>query len=48
MTEARSVCPACGGALGAPVSGGVHCYVECQACGERFDLKDPRIDPSTL
>ena len=26
-----------------PLSGDVHCYVECSACGERFDLKDPRI-----
>ncbi len=36
-------CPECGGALGEPVSADVHCYVECTACGARFDLKDGRI-----
>ncbi len=36
-------CPECGGTLGAPVSGAVHCYVDCTACGERFELDDPRF-----
>ncbi len=38
-----SPCPECGGTLSEPVSGDVHCYVECMRCGVRFDLKDPRI-----
>jgi len=37
-------CPDCGGALSEPISGDVHCYVECADCGHRFDLKDPRVD----
>ncbi len=37
-------CPDCGGRLGEPVSGDVHCYVECLRCGTRFDLNDPRIE----
>ncbi len=41
--NAPSPCPECGGRLGEPVSGDVHCYVECGRCGTRFDLKDPRI-----
>jgi uncharacterized protein (DUF983 family) len=41
-----SSCPACGGRLTEPISGDVHCYVECTVCGERFDLKDPRIEVS--
>jgi len=36
-------CPACGGRLGPPVSGDVHCFVTCDACGERFELDDPRL-----
>lgn len=40
----HGTCPECGGRLSEPVSGDVHCYVECTACGERFDPKDPRID----
>jgi hypothetical protein len=40
----RAPCPDCGGRLTDPISGDVHCYVECTACGRRFDLKDPRID----
>jgi len=40
----KSPCPNCGGRLGEPISGDVHCYVECTACGERFDLKDPRVE----
>ncbi len=39
-----SPCPECGGPLSEPISGDVHCYVECTHCGARFDLKDPRID----
>ena len=38
-------CPDCHGALSPPVSGDVHCYVECLACGHRFDLNDPRVSP---
>lgn len=36
-------CPSCGGRLGPPVSGDVHCYVDCAECGERFPLDDPRL-----
>jgi hypothetical protein len=43
-TSRSSACPICGGRLSEPISGDVHCYVECTACGERFDLKDPRIE----
>ncbi len=39
-------CPECGGRLSEPVSGDVHCVVICLNCGERFDLKDPAIDPA--
>ncbi|MGA9839062.1 MAG: hypothetical protein WBE40_07960 [Thermoplasmata archaeon] len=38
-----AACPRCGGALGPPVSGNVHCYVECGACGARFELDDPDL-----
>lgn len=38
------VCPDCGGRLSEPVSGAVHCYVECADCGARFDPKDGRIE----
>lgn len=38
-------CPACGGSLGEPISGDVHCYVECARCGLRFELDDPRLVP---
>jgi hypothetical protein len=40
-------CPACGGALGPPVSGDVHCYVVCTRCGARFELDDPALGDST-
>ena len=46
MTETPRPCPNCGGRLSEPISGDVHCYLECTACGERFDLKDPRIAPA--
>jgi DNA-directed RNA polymerase subunit RPC12/RpoP len=43
-SEARpGRCPECDGKLSDPISGGVQCYIECQRCGERFDVKDPRI-----
>jgi len=42
--RAPGKCPECGGQLGEPVSGDVHCYVECEGCGQRYDLKDARID----
>ncbi|MGP8077317.1 MAG: hypothetical protein ACLQC7_07425 [Thermoplasmata archaeon] len=39
-------CPLCGGTLGPPFSGDVHCFVECGSCEERFELDDPRLaDP---
>jgi hypothetical protein len=37
-------CPDCDGPLSEPISGDVHCYLQCLQCGHRFDLKDPRID----
>ncbi len=36
-------CPLCGGRLTEPVSGDVHCYVDCEDCAERFELDDPRL-----
>jgi len=36
-------CPACGGSLGEPTSGSVHCYRKCSNCGEEFQLDDPRL-----
>jgi len=42
-TGAPGRCPECGGRLGEPVSGDVHCYVECEDCSTRFELKDPRL-----
>lgn len=42
-TPVERTCPDCGGRLGEPVSGDVHCYVECVRCRARFDLNDPRI-----
>jgi hypothetical protein len=36
-------CPSCGGRLGDPVSGDLHCYVECGACHSRFGLDDPQL-----
>ncbi len=39
----RRICPRCGGRLGEPVSGDVHCYVECTECGARFELDDPAL-----
>jgi hypothetical protein len=36
-------CPVCGGRLGEPVSGDVHCYVECTQCRRRFELDDPDL-----
>ncbi|MGC2359118.1 MAG: hypothetical protein WA691_02285 [Thermoplasmata archaeon] len=40
-------CPSCGGRLSAPVSGDVHCYVECTECRTRFELDDPELsDPA--
>ncbi len=42
----RPDCPNCGGRLGPPVSGEVHCYVECTRCRTRFELDDPELsDP---
>jgi hypothetical protein len=40
---APSKCPECGGELSEPISGDVHCYVECRRCHARFELSDPRI-----
>lgn len=42
--ESTDSCPECGGPLGEPVSGDVHCYRECEKCGERFDPRDPRLN----
>jgi transcription elongation factor Elf1 len=39
-------CPRCGGSLSEPISGEVHCYVECGACGHRFELDDPELTAS--
>jgi uncharacterized protein (DUF983 family) len=39
----RAVCPVCGGALSEPISGAVHCYRQCEACGEEYQLDDPRL-----
>ena len=39
-------CPTCGGALSPPVSGDVHCYVECTQCHARFELDDPALAPA--
>jgi len=36
-------CPECRGRLSEPVSGPVHCYRECERCGARFQLDDPRL-----
>ena len=38
-----TACPACGGALSPPISGAVHCYVECTVCHARFELDDPEL-----
>jgi hypothetical protein len=43
VSPSPGVCPDCGGRLSEPISGEVHCYVECRSCGNRFDLKDGRI-----
>jgi hypothetical protein len=36
-------CPECHGTLSEPVSGDLHCYVYCLACGAEFTLDDPRL-----
>ena len=36
-------CPRCGEQLSEPISGDVHCYVECSRCGARFELDDPEL-----
>ncbi|HXW67930.1 MAG TPA: hypothetical protein VEL82_08675 [Thermoplasmata archaeon] len=42
-TAYRERCPDCGGRLGPPVSGDVHCTVTCTVCGAEFELDDPAI-----
>ncbi len=42
-TGRSSTCPRCGYPLGPPVSGDVHCYVECTQCRSRFELDDPEL-----
>jgi DNA-directed RNA polymerase subunit RPC12/RpoP len=42
----RADCPRCGGRLSEPISGDLHCYVECSRCGEKFELDEPELAAS--
>ncbi len=45
LVPSPAACPACGGPLSPPISGDVHCYVECTVCHARFELDDPELAP---